>query len=172
MSPAGRDAKRGKASLTYLDLMKEGTFLVTHADDESAVLQDVTDSQVHTLATNPGVDTDDVLDAAIEPEPPLEVAWQLVELREQRTIPVEHSEEPPTRNAATIGADQPVGEVTREERAGDGELHVLTVPAEQTADAADEVVADTETRARAARLDVDRVEVRAADGVVSVRYLP
>lgn len=152
--------------------MKEGTFLVTHADEGSAVLQDVRDSQVHTLGANPGVEAEEVLEAAIEPEPPMEVAWQVVEVRDRRTIPVEHSREPPTGQAADIGADQPVGEITKRDRAGEGEVHVLTVPADQTADAAEEVVADEETRARAARLGVDRVEVRAEDGVVSVRYLP
>jgi len=49
---------------------------------------------------------------------------------------------------------------------------VLTVPEERTDQAAADVVEDQETVARAARLGVERVEVRAADGVVSVRYLP
>jgi len=152
--------------------MKEGTFLVTNADEESAVVQDVTDSQVHTLSSNPGLAVGEILEATLEPEPPMEVTWQLTEQVDQRTIPVEQSEEPPTQLAQDLAADQPVGELTTEERAGTGEVHVLTVPTDQTADAAQEVVDDLETRARAARLDVARVEVRAADGVVSVRYLP
>jgi len=152
--------------------MKDGTFLVTHADEASAVLQDVTDSQVHTLAANPGLAVDEVVQATIEPEPPMEVAWQVVALQEQRTIPVERSEEPPTQLARDLAADQAVGEVTTRERAGTGEVHVLTVPSEETDAAAEDVVADSETIARAARLGVDHVEVRAADGVVSVRYLP
>lgn len=152
--------------------MTEGTFLVTHADEESAVLQNVTDSQVHTLATNPGVEIDEILEATLEPEPPMEVTWQVAELHAQRTIPVEHSEEPPTQLASELAADQPVGDLTTRERAGDGELHVLTVPADETATTVQDIIDDSETRARAARLDVARVEVRAADGVVSVRYLP
>lgn len=154
--------------------MKEGTFLVTNVDEESVVLRDVTDSQVHTLDENPGVETGEILEATIEPQPPMEVVWQVVELQAQRTIPVEESMEPPTRRAQELGADQPEGEVTREERAGTGEVHVLTVPPEGTADAVADVLADEETVARAARLEVVRVEVRAdADaGIVSVRYLP
>lgn len=152
--------------------MKEGTFLVTHADADSAVLRDVTDSQVHTLAENPGVEAGEVVVAAIEPEPPLEVAWRVTELRDRRTVPVERSEEPPTQQAREVAADQSVGEVATRERAGEGELHVLTVPDGETAAAATDVVGDEETVARAARLGVERVEVRAADGVVSVRYLP
>jgi hypothetical protein len=152
--------------------MKQGTFLVTHADEGSAVVQDVADSQVHTLADNPGLAVGEVLEATLEPEPPMEVAWQVTTLDTQRSIPVEHSEEPPTQLARELAGDQPVGDLTTRERAGEGELHVLTVPPEQTADAAAEVVDDEETIARAARLGVARVEVRAADGVVSVRYLP
>lgn len=154
--------------------MKEGTFLVTSADEESVVLRDVTDSQVHTLADNPGVDAGEVLEATIEPQPPMEVVWEVVELHDQRTIPVEESREPPTRQVQEIGADQPAGEVTRQERAGTGEVHVITVPPTETADAVADVLEDEETVARAARLDVVRVEVRADEdaGVVSVRYLP
>jgi hypothetical protein len=152
--------------------MKDATFLVTAADGDSAVLQDVTDSQVHTLTTNPGVEVGEVLTASIEPEPPMEVAWQVVEITDQRTIPVERSPEPPTKQAREIAADQPVGEVTRQERAGEGELHVITVPEGEAADAAADVHDDEETLARAARLDVDRVEIRADGQALSVRYLP
>ena len=152
--------------------MKDATFLVTAADDESAVLQDVTDSQVHTLTTNPGVEVGEIVAASIEPEPPMEVAWQVVEITDQRTIPVERSPEPPTKQAREIAADQPVGEVTRQERAGEGELHVITVPDGEADDAAADVLDDEETLARAARLGVDRVEIRADGRALSVRYLP
>jgi hypothetical protein len=152
--------------------MKDATFLVTAADEESAVLQDVTDSQVHTLSTNPGVEVGEVLAASIEPEPPMEVVWQVVEITDQRTIPVERSPEPPTKQAVEIAADQPVGEITRRERAGEGELHVITVPEGEIDDAAADVLDDEETLARAARLGVDRVEVRADGQTLSVRYLP
>nr|WP_282594219.1 DUF5812 family protein [Halorientalis brevis] len=152
--------------------MKDGTFLVTHVDEESAVVQDVADGQVHTLAECDDFAVGEVLDATLEPEPPMEVTWRIAEESRRRTIPVEHSEEPPTQQARDLAADQQVGDLTTRERAGEGEVHVLTVPADQTADAAEEIVEDEETRARAARLDVAHVEVRAADGVVSVRYLP
>lgn len=154
--------------------MKEGTFLVTSADEESVVLRDVTDSQVHTLADNPGIEVGEVLEAAIEPQPPMEVVWEVVELHAQRTIPVEESPEPPTRQALELGGDQPEGEVTRRERAGEGEVHVLTVPPAGTGDAVADVLGDEETVARAARLEAVRVEVRADEeaGIVSVRYLP
>jgi len=152
--------------------MKEGTFLVTTADDASAVLRDVRDSQIHTLADNPGVEAGDVVVAVLEPDPPMEVAWRVTDLREQYAIPVEHSPEPPTQQASDVAAEQSVGDLSTRERAGEGEVHVLTVPPEETENAAVDVVEDDETVARAARLGVERVEVRAADGVVSVRYLP
>ncbi|WP_233255136.1 DUF5812 family protein [Halopenitus persicus] len=152
---------------------KTGTFLVTHADTDSAVLRDVHDGQVHTVETNPGVETEDVLEATIAPDPPLEVTYQVVAVEDRWTVPIEESEEPPTPQERSIAADQPVGDLTREPRAGVGELHVLTVPEETTAEAVADVLEDREgTLARAARLGVNRVEVRSEPGVVSVRYLP
>lgn len=151
---------------------KAGTFLVTEVDEESAVIRDVADGQVHTLAENPGLDEDKILEATLTPEPPMEVAWVVKEVVETRSIPIERSPEPPTKQAQDIAADQPVGEMTRRERAGEGELHILTVPEHQTDQAATEVTEDETTLTQAARMGVDRVEVRAADGVVSVRYLP
>lgn len=150
---------------------KEGTFLVTHADEESAVLRDVADSQVHTLTENPGVESGEVVEGRIAPEPPMEVAWRLVAVEERRTVPVERSPEPPTRHEQELAADE-VGELVTADRAGEGELHVLRVPNGRTDQAAADVVEDETTISRAARLGVSRVEVRAEDGVVSVRYLP
>lgn len=151
----------------------DGTFLVTYAETGSAVLKDVEDGQVHTLADNPGIEAGDVVEATLAPEPPLEVTWRVVEVVERRSIAVEESSEPPTKQERDIAAGQDVGELTRRERAGKGEIHVLTVPPEQTAEAVADVREDDGTLARAARLpDVSRVEIRAADGVVSVRYLP
>ncbi|TQQ81254.1 hypothetical protein EGH24_08985 [Halonotius terrestris] len=152
---------------------KESTFLVTHADDDSAVLKDVHDGQVHTLADNPGVEVDDAVEGTVAPDPPMEVSWQLTEIDDRRSLSIEESEEPPTAREQELAADQPVGELTKEPRAGTGELHVITVPDDETDDAVDDVLDDREaTLSRAARLGVNRVEVRSAPGVVSVRYLP
>ncbi|MFQ3319373.1 MAG: hypothetical protein ACI8UR_002218 [Natronomonas sp.] len=152
--------------------MTESRFLVTHADDSSAVLKDIDRGQVHTLGSNPGLAVNDLIAGTVEPEPPMEVTSQLVEFEKRRTLSVEHSPEPPTKQEREIAADQPDGELTREERAGTGELHVLTVPEAQTEDAAADVLEDEGTLVRAAKLGVERVEVRSAEGVVSVRYLP
>lgn len=61
----GRDGPRGDG--------KSGTFLVTAADEGSAVLSDVADGQVHPLAANPGFEVDEVLEATLAPEGPLGV---------------------------------------------------------------------------------------------------
>jgi hypothetical protein len=154
---------------------KEGTFVVTHAEAESAVLKDVDGGQVHTLSDNPGVEAGDVLEATVAPVPPMEVAYRVVEVAERRSVTVEASDQAPTRQEREIAADQAEGELTREQRAGKGELHVLTVPPEQTADAVADVVEDEGTLVRAAGMDaVQRVEVRSdeSEGVLSVRYLP
>lgn len=152
--------------------MKEGTFIVTTAEEGAATLRDVHDQQVITLAGNPGVEADEVLEATVTPEPPLEVAFQLTNVESRRTIPVERSDMSPTTMEQELAADQSEGSINLSERAGEGEIHVLTVPADRTDQAVTDVVDDEETVARAARLGVERVEVRAADGVVSVRYLP
>ncbi|MFC6837771.1 DUF5812 family protein [Halomarina ordinaria] len=149
-----------------------GTYLVTHAEDDSAVLNDVDSGRVHPLAENPGVEERDVLEATLAPEPPMEVTWRVVEVEARRSLSLERSEEPPTAQERAIASEQSVGDLTREERAGVGELHVLTVDPDDTSAAVDDVLADEGTLVRAARLGVDRVEVRAADDVVSVRYLP
>ncbi|MFY4813894.1 DUF5812 family protein [Haloarcula argentinensis] len=150
----------------------EGTFLVTNADDASATLRNVADSQVLTLSDNPGVEAGEVVEGTVEPEPPMEVTYTVTEVAERRTIPVETADLAPTTQATEIAADQATGELTTVERAGEGEIHVLTVPEDETAEAAADVVDDEATLSRAARLGVDRVEVRTAEGVVSVRYLP
>ena len=152
---------------------KTSTFLVTHADDDSAVLKDVHDSQVHTLASNPGVDTDDAIEGTVTPEPPMAVVWELTEIDAQQSLSIAESEEPPTAREQELAADQPVGELTTEPRAGTGEYHVITVPEADTADAVADVLDDREpTLSRAARLGVNRVEIRSDPGVVSIRYLP
>lgn len=152
---------------------KRSTFLVTHADADSAVLTDVHDGQVHTLARNPGVDVDDAVEGVLAPEPPLEVAWRLVDVEERRALSIEESAEPPTARERELAAAQAVGELTREPRAGVGESHVITVAADRTDEAVADVVNDRRgTLARAARLGVDRVEIRSEPGVLSVRYLP
>lgn len=152
---------------------KTGTFVVTHAADESAVLQDASDSQIHTLESNPGLVEGEVVDATLEAVPPMEATWEVADLVEQRSIAVERSAESPTKQAREAGADQEEGDLTHIERAGTGELHVITVPADATEQAVADVLDDeTGLVSRAARLEVERVEVRAADGVVSVRYLP
>ncbi|MFA1609447.1 DUF5812 family protein [Halobellus rubicundus] len=151
----------------------EGTFLVTAADDASAVLKNVESGQVHTLSSNPGVERNDVVEGAVSPDPPMNVSYRLIETVSRRSLSVERSEEPPTANSEEIAASQEVGELTRKPRAGDGEIHVITVPEDDTEAAVDDVLDDEEgLLSRAARLDVNRVEIRSSPGVLAVRYMP
>jgi len=152
--------------------MKEGTFVVTEADPESAILRDVNDGQIHTLGSNPGLAVGEAIEATLAPEPPMEVVWDVEETARQFSVSVEESAEPPTQQALDLAADQPVGEVATRERAGTGEVHVLTVPEENTEAAVADVLDDDATVERAARIGVERVEIRSEPGVVSVRYLP
>ncbi len=153
---------------------KTGTFVVTHAEDDDAVVRDVDTAQIHTLSSNPGLEVRDVLEATVAPDPPLEVTWQVIEVAARRQIEVVDSDLEPTVASKDAAADAEVGDLVRTERAGTGEIHVLSVPPEEVDDAAADVLEDLETVARAARLGVVRVEVRRSreDGVLSVRYLP
>jgi len=151
----------------------EGTFVVTHADADSAMLRDADTGQVHTLSENPELETETVLHGTIAPEPPMGVTYELREVTDERSVRIEAVGEAPTTQARRIARDQPTGEVTRHERAGDGEFHVVTVPEGQTETAVDDVTNDRETRLlQAARAGASLVEVRSEPGVVSVRYLP
>lgn len=151
---------------------QEGRFLVTHADEASAVLKDAESGQVHTLEENPGLEVNDAIEGTVAPEPPMEVTYRLVDIENRRSLRTEESPEPPTKQERDIAAEQSEGELTTEERAGVGEIHVLTVPAEQTEETVADVLDDEATLVRAAKMDVNRVEVRSDNGVVSVRYLP
>lgn len=149
-----------------------GTFYVVAADDETATVRDVEDGRIHALTANPGVEGGDALEGTLAPEPPLDTAWTVAELHDHWSIALERSPEPPTSRTREIASEQEPGTVTRVERAGTGEIHVLAVPEGRTDAAAEDVLEDEATRERAARLGVDRVEVRVADGVLGVRYLP
>lgn len=147
---------------------KSGTFVVREADAESALLAAVDDGQVHALSSNPGVEAGDVVDGTVAPDPPLEVTWSLVEVEERRSVAVDYADAPPVDRAAEI-APETVGEIARESTTN-GELHVLRVESDRSDDAAADVVEDPATRERAARLGATNVEVRAGDGLVTVRY--
>jgi hypothetical protein len=152
---------------------KESTFLVTHVEPDSAVLKDVHDGQVHTLSSNPGLDVDDAVEATVAPDPPMEVTYRVIEVAARRRLSIEESDEPPTVHERDLAAETPTGELAREPRAGEGEIHVLTPPESDTEDAVADVIEDREvTLSRAARLGVNRVEIRSEPGVVSVRYMP
>ncbi|QSW97933.1 DUF5812 family protein [Haloterrigena alkaliphila] len=151
-----------------------GTFVVTHAESDSAVVRDVETAQVHTLASNPGLEVRDVLEATVAPEPPLEVTWQVIDVEDRRSIDLVDSDLEPTQESKAVAADADVGDLIQRERAGTGEIHVFRAPEGEVETAAQDVLEDEETIARAARLEAVRVEVRrsADDGVLSVRYLP
>lgn len=151
---------------------KTATFLVTSAEDDSAVLSDVTDAQVHTLSENPGVAEGDVLEATVAPDPPMNVTYSVVEVAERKQIPVEASDETPTPKSKEIAAGLDAGDLEPVERAGVGEVHVLGVPEDGVEQTVEDVLDDEQTVARAARIGINRVEVRSGEDFVSVRYLP
>lgn len=151
---------------------KTATFLVTEVSEDSAILTDVSDAQVHTLSENPGVEAGDVLEATLAPEPPMDVTYSVVDVAERKQIPVRVSEETPTPQAREMAEGLPQGELATTERAGVGEVHVLSVGADAVEDAVADVADDQQTVSRAARIGIERVEIRSGEDFVSVRYLP
>lgn len=151
---------------------KTGTFLVTAADADSVVLSDVADGQVHTLEENPDLSTGQVVEATIAPVPPLDTLWTVEELLETREVDVSVTDERPTKTSRDLAATMEEGTLETRDRAGEGAIHVITVPAEITEDAVEDVLDDDQTLRTAGRLGVDRVEIRSGPGIVTVRYLP
>lgn len=145
-----------------------GTFLVTHADAESAVLRDVEAGRVHALAEHPDLAAGEVVDAELTADD-LGVTWRVSTLLDRREIPVTASDADPSAAAreAVAGADP--GAVARLDREW-GELHAIAVPVADTDAAVQDVLGDEATLVRAAATDATRVEVRGARGVLAVRY--
>jgi hypothetical protein len=187
---------------------RSGTFIVSSADETAIVIQDVATTQVHTVQTSdlaaaiadhspPAAAIGD--DGELEPGTVLDettlvpaadgVRWTVDTVGTVRWIPIERVDLEPTKRSRDTAREAETGDLTTHERAGEGAVHVLAVPPDRVAGAATDVVEDSATRRRAARLGVDRVEIRtgttgAGDslreptdggnetGVVSVRYLP
>lgn len=148
---------------------KTATFYVLRADAETAVLQDVAAGQIHALAHNPGVEAGDVVEATIEAVPPVEAAWEVLEMDDPYVIPVEAVSDPPSERARAAAPDE-AGDLAQLDLDGTV-LHALRVEEGGASAAVSDVVADEATVARAARLGADRVEVRGEGALVSVRYV-
>ena len=149
-----------------------GTYLVTASDEASAVVRDVETGQVHTLAAQPEPElaVGELLEARLEPEPPMELAWRVAAIERRWTAAVLAPDLEPTTQVRELGAGLAPGDLERIERAGSGEIHVVGV--DDPAAAAAALVDDESVLERAGRLGAVRVEIRTGDGFVSVRYLP
>ncbi len=154
--------------------MSTGTFYVKHTEETAVTLHEVHTAQIFTLVENPDLEPHQIIEATLIAQPPMEISYVIDELESQRTIPVETSNEPPTRQVMEMGAEMETGQAAAIERAGTGEIHILAVDPEQTAHTAEDVTDDEMTYKNAARYGIDRVEIRTDDaaGIVSIRYLP
>lgn len=139
---------------------------MVHVDEESAVLREVSSSQVYTLADHPGFTPGEVVVATLSSAAALEAVWT-VDNADPYPLEVAASATPPAAGTRAAVADQPPGTLERLDRSW-GELHAIAVP--DAAAAVEDIVADPATKARAARLGAHRVVVRGADGIVGVRY--
>lgn len=166
--PDGADDEAGALGTAQDE--KSGTFLVTAADEGSAVLSDVADGQVHPLGANPGFEVGEVAEATLATEGPLGVTWYPIEVADRWRPTIEAVDDPPGERARDLAEDPETGQLARAPFDG-GELHVVAVDAERTEAAVEDVLADETTLRVAARLGARRVEVRGEAGVVGVRYL-
>jgi hypothetical protein len=151
-----------------------GRFYVKHTEDVAVTLHDIETTEIVTLVENPGLETHQILDATLVGKQPIEVSYVIDEIHDQQTIPVEYSDEPPTRQVQRLVTDMETGQAAAIEREGEGEIHILHVEPGETGDAAGELDDDETTYKNAARYGVNRVEIRTDEdeGIVSIRYLP
>jgi hypothetical protein len=151
-----------------------GRFYVKHTEDVAVTLHEIDSEQIVTLIENPDLETHQIIDATLAENPPLGVSYIVEEIHSQETIPVEDSEEPPTRQVERIASDMEINQAVAIEREGEGEIHVLRVEPDNVTETAEGIEEDETTYKNAARYGIDRVEVRTddADGIVSIRYLP
>lgn len=153
-----------------------GTFYVKYATEDSVTLHEVNTAQICTLIENPDFERHDIVEAVLKEQPPMGVSYLVEHLENKYTIPVESSEESPTKQVRDFGAEKlDVGEAVQIEREGMGKIHVLNVEPEDTETSVEGLLDDGATYKNAARYDnVERVEIRSDEdeGVVSVRYMP
>lgn len=148
----------------------QGTFVVTHADEQVALLRDVETAQVHSVTDHPELEQGEIITGSLVAGS-LGTTWTVDAIDERRSVSVERTDLEPTAASRETAAEMKAGELRRLERAGEGEVHVLGTDAPEQAAA--EVASDPETVARAARLDAVRVEIRIEpDEFLTVRYLP
>jgi len=151
-----------------------GTYYVKYATDSSITLHDVNTAQIFTVIENPGVESQDIIEADLIAQPPMEVSYLITELHDHKTIPITHSEEQPTQQIIAAGEQMDVGQAVAIDREGRGEIHVLRVEPDRVEAVAEELEEDEMTYKNAARYGIERVEIRTATdpSIVSIRYLP
>lgn len=148
----------------------QGTFVVTHTDEQVALLRDVETAQVHSVTEHPELEPGEVITGSLVAGS-LGTTWTVDAIEERRSVSVERTDLEPTAASRETAAEMETGELRRIERAGEGEVHVIGTDSPEQAAA--EVASDPETVARAARLDAVRVEIRVEpEGFLTVRYLP
>ena len=160
------------------DEMEEvtGRFYVKHTEDVAVTLHEIGTEGIYTLVENPGLEVHQILDATLVENPPLGVSYLIEELHEQRTVPVEYSDELPTRQVQQLATDMEHDQAAAIEREGEGEgeIHIIHVAPEDVAETAEYLDDDETTYKNAAEFGVERVEIRTDEdaGIVSIRYLP
>ncbi|MFB6253342.1 MAG: DUF5812 family protein [Halobacteriaceae archaeon] len=147
----------------------EGRYLVTHSDDESAILRDISKGQIYTIIHNPDLSEGDIIDAKLESVPPLDIQWTIETIVHRYSISVDVSANEPGEAANEAAKNLENNELATLSEAN-GVTHVLTVPEENTESAIHDLADDETIRIQAAKRDADHVIIRGSDGVISIRY--
>jgi len=151
----------------------DGRFVVTATDAESLMLRAVASAQILTLVDPPDLPRWTVLDATLVPADGLGVTVRIGTLREHFRVDIVSQDERPTARSRETAASLTAGASSFLPRADAGGTDVIALADTDHTEARAAMAADVASLVnRAARLDVRRVELRSAPGLLSVRYLP
>ncbi|MDR9411787.1 MAG: DUF5812 family protein [Haloquadratum sp.] len=150
-----------------------GRFVVLAADADALMLRAVDSARVLTLIDPPAFDRWTVLDATLVSADALGLTMRAAAVEDHFTVALVAQDERPTTRSRAAAATLPAGGSTFLPRQDAGGTDVIALAAADHTAARQQLAADVEPIVlRAARLDVRRVELRSAPGVLTVRYLP
>jgi len=150
-----------------------GRFVVTAADAESLMVRGVDSAQVLTVTDPTDLDRWTVFDATLEHADTLGLTMRATSIDHQFMVQIDDQEERPTSRSRSVVTSLDAGASTFLPRQDAGGTDVIALADADHVAARRTMAADVEPVVmRAARLDVSRVELRSAPGILSVRYLP
>lgn len=150
-----------------------GRFVVTVADEATLLMRGVDSAQVLTVTDPTDLERWTVVDATLVHADALGLTMRAASIDHQFMVQVVEQEERPTSRSRSVVTSLDAGASTFLPRQDAGGTDVIALADADHIAARRTMAADLEPLVmRAARLDVRRVELRSAPGILSVRYLP